>query len=299
MTNEVPSSRVSLGGVVVATDFSESSRHALERAARLPLPPGASLELLHVLPLDTEEAPTRPTLDEWRELAHKALDAAGHAEVSLFSSFGRGKPFVEIVRHARHGRAELIVVGRHGERTFAELLIGSTAERVVRKGDVSVLVVTTPAARAYCRPLVAVDGSDSSRLAIELTLEVCGPSVERVDVVNVLPAPGTINLTDARLVPQAEKRRLEEERAAREEFARMLDRVSSRVQWNLVLESGDPRSRILDLARRLDSDLIALGTAGRTGLAHVLIGSVAEGVLRAARCDVLVARLPRVDFRLP
>lgn len=46
MTNEVPSSRVSLGGVVVATDFSESSRHALERAARLPLPPGASLELL-------------------------------------------------------------------------------------------------------------------------------------------------------------------------------------------------------------------------------------------------------------
>ena len=47
---------------------------------------------------------------------------------------------------------------------------------------------------------------------------------------------------------------------------------------------------ILEVAAERDADLVALGTHGRSGVAHVLLGSVAEAVIRAAGCDVLVAR---------
>jgi universal stress protein A len=56
---------------------------------------------------------------------------------------------------------------------------------------------------------------------------------------------------------------------------------------------------ILDLAAERVCDLVALGTHGRSGLAHVLIGSVAEGVVRTARCDVVVARPLELPFSLP
>jgi nucleotide-binding universal stress UspA family protein len=50
----------------------------------------------------------------------------------------------------------------------------------------------------------------------------------------------------------------------------------------------------LDEAKQRSADILALGTKGRTGLARVLVGSVAEGVIRGTACDVLVARLPEV-----
>jgi nucleotide-binding universal stress UspA family protein len=61
----------------------------------------------------------------------------------------------------------------------------------------------------------------------------------------------------------------------------------------VLVRTGDPRQAILNAAVQQDCDLLALGTHGRTGLAHVFLGSVAEGVLRIARRDVVVARSAR------
>jgi universal stress protein A len=58
------------------------------------------------------------------------------------------------------------------------------------------------------------------------------------------------------------------------------------------LEEGDPVEEILRVARECHSDLIAMGTHGRTGLAHLLLGSVAEQVVRRATCPVLVVKTP-------
>jgi hypothetical protein len=71
------------------------------------------------------------------------------------------------------------------------------------------------------------------------------------------------------------------------------------LRWTPVLRKGDPRVAILLESQRHKADLIVLGTHGRSGMSHVLLGSVAEWVLRAARCDVLIARPVRFSFRLP
>ena len=58
------------------------------------------------------------------------------------------------------------------------------------------------------------------------------------------------------------------------------------------LEEGNPVAEILRVARETHCDLIVMGTHGRTGLAHLLMGSVAEQVVRKAGCHVLVVKTP-------
>ena len=67
----------------------------------------------------------------------------------------------------------------------------------------------------------------------------------------------------------------------------------------LLVRQGDARTVVLDAAAERGADLLALGTHGRSGSAHVLLGSVAESVVRAARCDVLVAVASGPPFALP
>jgi hypothetical protein len=70
-------------------------------------------------------------------------------------------------------------------------------------------------------------------------------------------------------------------------------------EWQTVIVRGDPRTALLAETLRRRADLLAVGTHGRAGIAHALVGSVAEWVIQNAACDVLVARPVRVSFELP
>jgi nucleotide-binding universal stress UspA family protein len=289
--------------VLVATDFSTTATRAVERAARLPIGPGSTLTVLHVLRPGSRPE-NRPDAERaLRYAASLAADAAaraGREAADVFPRLVEGTPFVEIIHGARHGRNELIVVGRHGERTFRERLLGSTAERVIRKGDMSVLVVTSPPAAPYARPLVAVDCSDTSRRAVELAWRLADPRLQALDVVHAYEPILESTVRHVDLFGEAARQfnfeaKLQAQ-AAVETFLAASDAPGSA---NIMLREGDARQVILDVAAERNTDLVALGTHGRSGAAHVLLGSVAEAVIRAAGCDVLVARAVGVQFKLP
>ncbi|MGE0521013.1 MAG: universal stress protein [Candidatus Binatia bacterium] len=278
-----------LRNVLAALDLSPASAPVLQRVARLPLPPGASITLLHVVPsgLGMRSARDAVTKEEiQRALATAAARVAelASAEVQVRTAVEYGVPFIEIIRRARGERAELIVLGRHGHRIFADALIGSTAERVFRKGDVATLIVCGTPDGAYRRPLVAVDLSDTSRRALELALRVIDSRAEPIQVLHswTIAAGGD---------PE------EREGTALSSFLAQFGEAAER--WRVTVRPGDARTVILAEAAKRAIDLLVLGTHGRSALAQVLVGSVAEAVVRAATCDVLVARAPRRDFRLP
>jgi nucleotide-binding universal stress UspA family protein len=66
-----------------------------------------------------------------------------------------------------------------------------------------------------------------------------------------------------------------------------------RGEWNAEVAAGQPADTIIRIAEERDADLIVMGTHGRTGLQHVLLGSVAEKVVRLAPCPVLTVRYRR------
>lgn len=144
---------IALQNILLATDFSEPSSAALEYAKALARAFSARIHVLHVLEDLAAHAWTTEVYvaalpgvhDEMEKQARERLEAiftpedatAFRARIELRT----GSPFVEIVRYAREENIDLIVLGTHGRGPIAHMLLGSVAERVVRKSPCPVLTV--------------------------------------------------------------------------------------------------------------------------------------------------------------
>jgi nucleotide-binding universal stress UspA family protein len=139
--------------ILVPTDFSEPSDEALAYARQLADAFGSSLHVLHVLEDLAAHAWTtevyvsalpgaREEMErQARERLDRLLSPAQRAKYLAEIALRFGSPFVEIVRYARDEQIDLIVLGTHGRGAIAHMLLGSVAERVVRKAPCPVLTV--------------------------------------------------------------------------------------------------------------------------------------------------------------
>ena len=146
---------IELKRILVPTDFSEPSAAAVKYAKEFAEAFGASLHVLHVLEDPLVFAPmsegyaTPPNFYE--ELEKNARDrlaavvsAAELPTPQTRVTLTKGSPFVEIVRYAKSEDIDLIVMGTHGRGPMAHMLMGSVAEKVVRKAPCPVLTVRHP-----------------------------------------------------------------------------------------------------------------------------------------------------------
>lgn len=293
--------------VVVATDFSAGAGQAIARVGRLPLAARGKVTVVHVL---SDRIPKKARADAdklaRRQLEHatkslsKAAAALGRRDIKVSSELCQGQPYVEIIRHARSVAADLIVIGRHGRRPVRDMFIGSTAERVIRAGDLPVLVVNRKAGRSYRRPMLAADLEDTCRSLVTVALRALGPEVTSGTMVHAYRVPFDGFITPGASPGDMTELRKEYRQMAVSGLAKFQASLGALgVRWQTVIVRGDPRAAIVAEAVQRRTDLLAVGTHGRSGIAHALLGSVAEWVIQAAACDVLVARPARVSFELP
>jgi len=223
----------------------------------------------------------------------------GAPPVQVQIEVAHGRPFVEIVRSARRLATELVVLGRHGAGGVRDLLIGSTAERVVGKCPTPVLIVNQEPRAPYRRPVFTTDLEAVSRRAIRFALPWLDPDVDQAPLVHAYTAyEGFVTL---RATP-AEQRRLR--LAFRASSVRQLRQFLATVRtphlrWQPRLRRGDPREVILAEAAHHHADLVVLGSHSRGRIARALLGSVAHRIVTAASCDVLVVRPASLEVRLP
>lgn len=147
---------ITIRRILVPVDFSDTSRLALTRARELADRLGAQLHLLHVVPLAylgpvSTDLPMVSLDDVETQWVHRAEDelralasSGGDDEPKARAEVRRGHPFVEIVRYAQSEQIDLIVMGTHGRGAMEHLLLGSVAEKVVRKAPCPVLTVRHP-----------------------------------------------------------------------------------------------------------------------------------------------------------
>lgn len=283
--------------ILVPVEFSEGSAAALARALTLPLASRARLDLLHVLPPRiAAKVRVQVAATARDELAQAVARARAATAAEVTSELRRGTAYVEIIRRARDIDAELVVVGRHGKRPVRDLFVGSTASRLVRMGDTPILVVREPPAGGYRRVMVAIDLGDTSRRTLELAVRTAGAHAA-VHVVHAFHVPFEGFLASTQRAREAVRREYGERALA--QLARLVAPFARRVTCTTAVRAGDPRAVLLNEAARSRAELVVLGTHGRAGLAHALIGSIAEGVIADASCDVLVARPVRFSFALP
>jgi nucleotide-binding universal stress UspA family protein len=144
------------------------------------------------------------------------------------------------------------------------------------------------------RLLVPVDCSEDANQALEYAIALARTLGARVILLHVMQSPPWGGVDMDVTLPHAYSQFIQHlEAEVTHRMQACLERVTARgLEGEMAVVHGEPFQEILDTAKKQQVDLIIMGTHGRTGLQHVLMGSVAEKVVRLAPCPVLVVRQP-------
>jgi universal stress protein E len=294
--------------IIVGHDLRIGGEVALKSAVVLANRCGAALRLVHVVePLDAYQRISHPltspfTLEEIAQKTGARLQALAAspelARLQVEYEVRKGKPFVELIIAARAWQTDLIVVG--GASQKEEPFFGSTTHPIVRKSPVPVMVAKKSLSAEAKTFLVATDFSACAREAAEEALMIAECFRGRVVFFHVLdlhPSYTTVYAHDLGVslpIPPALPEEIEPDWEA---FLSGLP--LDKVDWEKSAEEGQAAAAIVDQAKHVNADMIVMGTHGRSALQHMLLGSVAEKVVRAASCPVLTIRPEAFRFELP
>ena len=296
---------VDIRRILCPIDFSDTSRHALEHAVAIAKWYESHITALHVIhpafapqtPILFTEFPRNaaPTVTE-RQLLEEQLRAwlepANRAGVKTEVLFDEGNPAVQILEHARSLQADLIVMGTHGLSGFERFMLGSVAEKVLRKATCPVMTVPPVAGTAakvpYTRLLCPVDFSESSVEALRFACSIAEESDAHLTILHVLGWPSDDELPDRFDVSEF-RHRLEERARGRLE-ALVSDEVRVWCKPVTTVSYGKPYREILEVAGREATDLIVIGLRGRNPLDLTLFGSTTNHVVRRSSCPVLTLK---------
>lgn len=252
-----------LSSLLVGIDGSERSERAARQAIELARQSRGTVTLLHV--------------GDWTEaIADQHGRLRGHG-VPVQYLAAAGDPAVELVAAAENVRADLVVLGTRGRFGARRVLLGSVAEAVVRAARTSVLVVRgEPIPTGYRTILVGTDFSPYSSPALEQGIALAADGAE-VEMAHWWRRSVDDAIDMASIVAERGRHLLERW-------------ATGRVRVGFHAREGEPATALVERAALLDCDLVAVGTHGYDGVRRLLLGSVAEQVVRHAPCAVLVAR---------
>jgi len=286
--------------VLCPIDFSAGSQHAMRLAMRLANDADAELVLLHcwyVPPLAFAGEFVLPSsyYEEMQADAQRGLDDAVKELTALgakrlTSKLMTGLPWTTIVSALEDAAFDLVVIGTRGRTGLSRILLGSVAEKVVRHAPCSVLAVHPDGEiKAFSNVLVPVDFSESARHAAELAADLVVPGGAGITLLHVIDVPVAFYGEPA--IPGFMR---DLDKHSSDQLEAWATQLRSRTAVPVITRSriGHPGAQTLAVLDQKESaiDLVVVGTHGRTGVSRILLGSVAEKIVRHAPCPVLVAR---------
>lgn len=305
--------RNDIRNILLPTDFSPLSIEAIEMAKGVARYFGATIHLAHVHheqypatfmgPVFSEggravsfEERRKETLREMlKELAQRC-ELPSTETVHLRAG---GVVFDEICRLAGKLPADLIVMSTHGRTGLQHFFLGSTAERVVQHAPCPVLVTRARQTRAKAKRsaraavsrmetiLVPIDFSGASRQALDYAIDFAGRVSARLFLFHAAYL-GDMTSVDGFVQPSADLTKIARE-DAEQRMQELVGTINLQgVPYETAVQVGSPVPEICEFAQDHNVDLIIAATHGRTGFEHLMIGSVAEQVVRRAGCSVLV-----------
>jgi nucleotide-binding universal stress UspA family protein len=294
---------VKLTTILAGADVSVPSDQAIDRAAALAAQHGAKLILVHAIDaepaIETDkdvaqqlgEVTAAMQMEVTRRLSQK-VDELRAQGIDTEIETPHGPPGEAVAQVARHHAAELIVVGTHGHTGISRFLLGSVATAILRHAPCDVLVTRGNASKLpFERPLVAVDFSPASKRALRHTARLAQPNAP-IEVLHAWQLPAGswgASFFGVDRFPWSQIRDAVVQSAKHKGDKLFAEHATIGHPLHLELVQGAPTPVITHAAERGGYDLIAVGTHGHGGFRKLLLGSVAEGVIRHAPCSVLVA----------
>lgn len=271
--------------LLVASDLSERSDHALGRAVQLAGAMGAQIELLHVL----DDATPERIRTELRDKSQHALDeaAAKTGGIPCTPVLREGHPTDQLIAEIADRRPALVIVGLHRPRRFFDDMRETTMQRIARLSSAPVLVAVERPDAPYRNILAPTDFSPGSTASISLAHDIAPEAaIHPIHTLHV-PYGGRMARSPDALHSLEGAFRKEAEASAKawtteEDLPPRLEPVD--------VIAGAALPAILGKVQQADIDLIAVGAHGRVGSMPAFLGSLANDLMRAPPCDLLVAR---------
>jgi len=287
--------------ILVGVDFSECSRSALEQAVRLAKWNNARLHALHSIEYLTLSDAAWASHIPQKKLEQDSVAEAEHSLHQWLRQFGApsearvlvdvGAPIDCVLRRVRETKVDLLALGVTGS-SMIPMGAGTLATKCLRKAPAKVLLVHERKTGPFRRIVAGVDFSDQSREAVTQALRVADQDHAEVHLLHVftgswgryalLPDAWEVNEAQAAQYRRALELRLRE----------FVGDTGKRPIHFAVTEAANHGHGIAEYARRVQADLLVLGTKGRSNLGYVLLGSTVERLLREIPSSVLVVRPP-------
>jgi universal stress protein E len=277
--------------ILVATDLGPDADEAIRQAHAWAQIYAAELIACAVLPMP-HVSPREPHERDlsWQaqtKVRERLAELTGRAPGSMVVAVKRGAPFAEICRTAREHDVDLVVIGSSQKRGVRHMVVGGTAEKVVRCAHSRVLIARRSPASASV--LAATDLSDPTYPVIAAAADYAERRRGALSVLHCLepessPLPPVGDML-SNFVPSRSGLRLKGEATLGRAMAGL------GITATRVVEDAPARTAILREADARACEMIVIGTSGRRGLVRLALGNLAESILRAAPCSTLVVRL--------
>lgn len=300
--------------ILVPTDFSNGSAHALRYACRFALCTGSELVLLHVMDLPLYFYRTLETqLDSNEELKRHAMEQARAkiqasmaripeaADLSTSIRVRTGNPAREIIAEVEQEKnIDLIVIATHGRGGIARTLLGSVAEKVIRRSPCAVITMregSTGLSTPDWKTRGILFPTDFSKLAeqgLPVAADLCQRFHAPLHALHVLEDLANYPMMEWAPYPIEEISAVyaQAEADATANLQKLVEHhcKPAAVTFDVSTRRGNAADAIVQAAEQTNSDLIVMMTHGRSGFEHAILGSVAERVARTAPCAVLTLR---------
>jgi len=275
--------------ILVATDFGKASKDALQMASVLAKEFHSEIILIHVIPeikgFQIARSKIRKKVTD--KLNHIEMDLKRKGIVSVESIVRFGIPFERIIEYSDELEVNVIVVGSgKGEKKFP---LGTTAERVMVYADKPVLAVK-PGSRPLIRKIFCpVDFSEASKRALINAIHLSRTFEAHLIVLTVFE-PLLSSFFGIGTTPGESKEKVLVKRQ-QQQFDRFLRGFNlENLHWKKTILRGKPHQEILDAIRKTKSDLLVMGSTGKTGLTRMMMGSTTEKVVREIPCSVVTLK---------
>jgi nucleotide-binding universal stress UspA family protein len=298
--------------ILIATDFSECSRVALDicisaaKCMKIKLYVLHTIEKLphdyrHLLPSATHADMKQKLEEDARDKIKAMLPEELLEKEDIVPIVRFGKPFLEVIQVAKEKDVDIITIGTHGRAGVDRVILGSVAERVVRKAHCPVMVVRSEKYIGFKRIIVPIDFSDCSRMALEYAAATARAHRSKLTILHVYEGSFVEPyIKAANSEEEADEIMKEIERVNETKYDEFLKTIDlSGVEYEKLLKKGIPKTDIVETAMEQQANLIVMGTHGRSGIKHTLIGSTAEEVVRTVHCDIVVVKPEKFSFSMP
>jgi nucleotide-binding universal stress UspA family protein len=271
--------------ILVAIDPSEAGRNAARQAADLAERAGAELTVLSVFPA----GPDLPNVYQAELAGVQSMLGrdifANHPALRIEIASTRGVPQVEIPRFAERVKANLIVLGRKPRSRAARIILGDTADAVVRRSRLPCLQV--PASLAPVRRmLVALDGTDRGQAVLRTAAQLAGEIGIETSAVTVEPHwPGDVPLISAR------SERLSQLVEQSFPLCEAESAFGGVAVSRLAIRHGEPVEQILAEVESTRADLVVTGFRPGGPLLVAAESSVSRRLVQSAPCAVMTVPL--------